>query len=150
MCWIGCLRELAHSSLGEQFLRFSQNYLSWFNHIFLLFDKRNLAFFRLIFLLRSIKVYLCPNIINFDSVDFCERRPEEVICLFWCSVYFASYVSHFLRNQDYGRNYRIKVKIKFFYSDRSSFLWTLREQFAFEHTDPYLNKLTRKTRYTNA
>ena len=22
--------------------------------------------------------YLCPNIINFDSVDFSERRPEEV------------------------------------------------------------------------
>ena len=32
-----------------------------------------------IFLLRSIKAYLCPNIINFDSVDFSEHRPEEVI-----------------------------------------------------------------------
>ena len=34
------------------------------------------------FLLRSIKAYLCPNIINFDSVDFSERRPEEVISFF--------------------------------------------------------------------
>ena len=35
-----------------------------------------------IFLLRSIRAYLCPNIINFDSVDFSERRLEEVISLF--------------------------------------------------------------------
>ena len=25
--------------------------------------------------------------INFDAVDFSERRPEEVISFFWCSVY---------------------------------------------------------------
>ena len=25
--------------------------------------------------------------INFDSVDFSEHRPEEVICFFWRSVY---------------------------------------------------------------
>ena len=36
-------------------------------------------FFRYSLILRSIKAYLCPNIINFDSVDFSERRPEEVI-----------------------------------------------------------------------
>ena len=36
----------------------------------------------LIFLLRSIKAYLCPNMINFDTVDFSERRPEEVISFF--------------------------------------------------------------------
>ena len=29
-----------------------------------------------IFLLRSIKADFCPNIINFDSVDFSGRRPE--------------------------------------------------------------------------
>ena len=38
--------------------------------------------------LRSIKAYLCPNITNFDAVDFSERRPEEVISFFWRSVYF--------------------------------------------------------------
>ena len=43
--------------------------------------RENLVFFQ-IFLLRSIKAYLCPNIINFDSVDFSERRPEEVISFF--------------------------------------------------------------------
>ena len=32
-----------------------------------------------IFLLRNIKAYLGPNMINFDSMDFSERRPEEVI-----------------------------------------------------------------------
>ena len=30
----------------------------------------------LIFLLRSIKAYVCSNMINFDAVDFCEPRPE--------------------------------------------------------------------------
>ena len=53
------------SSPGEQFLRFSKNYLSGFHHIFLLFDARNSCIFQ-IFLLRSIKAYLCPNIIKFD------------------------------------------------------------------------------------
>ena len=34
-----------------------------------------------IFLL-SIKAYFCPNMINFDSMDFSERRLEEVISCF--------------------------------------------------------------------
>ena len=78
--------ELAQSSLGEQFLRFSKNDLPWFNRIFFLFETRKSCVFQ-IFLLRSIKAYLCPNIINFDSVDFNERHPEEVISFFWRSVY---------------------------------------------------------------
>ena len=41
---------------------------------FLLFDRRKCCVLQ-IFLLRSIKAYLCPNIVNFDSVDFSERRP---------------------------------------------------------------------------
>ena len=39
------------------------------------------------FLLRSIKADLCPNMINFDGVDFSECRSEEVISFFWHSVY---------------------------------------------------------------
>ena len=35
----------------------------------------------------SIKAYLCPNIINFDSVDISERRPEEVMFLLTLSVF---------------------------------------------------------------
>ena len=85
--------ELAQSSLGEQCLRFSKNDLSGFHHIFLLFDKRKSGVFQ-IFLLRSSKAYLCPNIINFDRVNFSERRPEEAISFFWCSVYILSvYIS---------------------------------------------------------
>ena len=38
-------------------------------------------------ILKSIQAYLCPNIINFDSMDFSERRPEKVISFFWRSVY---------------------------------------------------------------
>ena len=52
-----------------------------FNRILLLFDTRKSCVFQ-IFLLRGIKAYLCPNIINFDSADFSERRPEEVISFF--------------------------------------------------------------------
>ena len=48
---------------------------------FLLFDARKSCLFQ-IFLLRSIKAYLCANIINFDSVDFSGRRPEKVISFF--------------------------------------------------------------------
>ena len=28
--------------------------------------------------------------INFDAVDFSERRSEEVISFFWCSVYIIN------------------------------------------------------------
>ena len=47
---------------------------------FLLFEARISCVF--LILLRSIKAYLCPNMINFDAVDFSERRPEEVISFF--------------------------------------------------------------------
>ena len=85
MFWIGRLRgpcsELGRWAVSAIF----ENYLLWFNRIFLLFDERRSCVLQ-IFLLRSIKAYLCPNI-NFDSVDFSERRPEEVISFFWRSVY---------------------------------------------------------------
>ena len=94
MFWIGRLRiELAQSSLGEQFQGFSKNALSWFNRIFFLLDARNSCIFQ-IFLLRSIKAYLCPNIINFDGVDFSERRPEEVMFLLTLSVCYLQPFSH--------------------------------------------------------
>ena len=58
-----------------------ENDLPGFHHIFLLFHRTKSCVFQ-IFLLRSIKACLCPNIINFDSVDFSECRPEEVISFF--------------------------------------------------------------------
>ena len=33
-----------------------------------------------------MKAYLCPNIINFDGMDFSEHRPEEVMFLLTRSV----------------------------------------------------------------
>ena len=48
---------------------------------FLFFEARISCVF-LIFLLTSIKAYLCPNMNNFDAMDFSERRPEEVISFF--------------------------------------------------------------------
>ena len=76
---------IAHSSLR---LRWAKNDLLWFNRNFRLFDTINSCVFQ-IFLLRSIKAYLCPNIINFESMDFSDRRPEEVISFFWRSVYVS-------------------------------------------------------------
>ena len=38
------------------------------------------------FLLRSIKAYLCTQLINFDGVNFSERRSEEVMFLLTLSV----------------------------------------------------------------
>ena len=73
--------ELARRAVSAIF----ENYLSGFHRIFLLFDTRKSCVFQ-IFLLRSIKAYLCPNTINFDSVDFSERRPEEVMFLLTLSV----------------------------------------------------------------
>ena len=90
MFWIGCLRE--------QFLRFSKNYLLWFNRILLLFDTKKSFVFQIL-LLRSIKAYFCPNIINFDSMDFSERRPEEVISFFWRSVYLRMTSSQLLKKR---------------------------------------------------
>ena len=52
------------------------------------FERRKSCVFQIfLLLLRSIKACFCPNIINFDSVNFSECRPEEVISFFWRSVY---------------------------------------------------------------
>ena len=60
---------------------------------FLLFEARISCVF-LIFLLRSSKAYSCPYMINFDAVDFSERRPEEVMFLLTLSVHvFVLYPS---------------------------------------------------------
>ena len=79
MFWICCLRgarsELTRWAVSSQtFLKivFRPNFTT-----FLLFDTRKSCLFQ-IFLLRSIKAYLCPNIITFDSLDFSEHRAEEV------------------------------------------------------------------------
>ena len=69
------------SSLGEQFLRFSKTLHFVIKPYFLFFEARISCVF-LTFLLRSIKAYMCPNMITFDAVDFSERRPEEVISFF--------------------------------------------------------------------
>ena len=84
--WIGCLRR-ARSELARWTV--SAIFKKWpfvIKPYFLLFEARISCVF-LILLLRSIKAYLYPNIINFDCVDFSEHCPEEVISFFWRSVY---------------------------------------------------------------
>ena len=86
MFWIGRLRGARSVSSFCDLKKIT----SWFHHIFLLFDTRKSCVFQ-IFLIRSIRDYLCPNI-NFDSVNFSERRPEEVISFFWRSVYVIQFI----------------------------------------------------------
>ena len=79
--WIGQLRgacsELARWAVSVIFEKWV------IKPYFLLFEARISCVFFLIFLLRSIKAYLCPNMINFDAVDFSEHRSEEVISFFF-------------------------------------------------------------------
>ena len=66
-----------------------ENYLLQFLRIFLLFgSSKHLGYF-LDVLNKVIIAILCPNMINFDALDFIECRLEEVISFFWCSVYVA-------------------------------------------------------------
>ena len=57
---------------------------------------------------------MCPNIINFDNVDFSERRPEEVMFLLTLSVdvYFR-----------FSRSFST-----FFFISKSSFLTSVPSQ----------------------
>ena len=83
--WIGHLRG-ARSELAQWAV--SVIFEKWpfvIKPYFLLFEARISSVF-LIFLLRSIKAYLCPNMITFDAVDFSERRPEEAMFLLTLSV----------------------------------------------------------------
>ena len=80
--WIGRLRGARSVSSFCDFRKMTFRDQTVFSH----FEARISCVF-LIFLLRSIKAYLCPNMIKFDAVDFSEHRPEEVISFFWRSVY---------------------------------------------------------------
>ena len=86
MFWIGRLRWARSELARWEFLRCLKNYLTWFNRIFLISNTRKYCVFQ-IFLLGIIQAHLCPNIINFDALDFSERRPEEVMFLLTLSVY---------------------------------------------------------------
>ena len=50
-------------------------------------------------LLRINLPNLCPNMNNFDAVDFSECHSEEVISFFGRSVYNVQVVDHFLSSQ---------------------------------------------------
>ena len=51
------------------------------------FSREKILWFWDILIKEYIKAYLWPNIINFNNVDFSERRPEEVMSFFWRSVF---------------------------------------------------------------
>ena len=84
MFWIGCLRGARSVSSFCDVWKFT---FSRIYSIFFFLTQANLCFHQMS-LLRSIKAYLCPNMINFDLVNFNERRSEEVIGFFWHSMYF--------------------------------------------------------------
>ena len=66
------------SPVGEQFM--------WILRNDRICETQATLFF-LMCLLRTI-LYLCPNMIHFDAVDFSECRSEEVMFLLTLSVYF--------------------------------------------------------------
>ena len=70
----------------EQLLWFLKSDLLWFHPILLLFDSTKHLLFEMS-VVTSTVVKLCPNMIHFDAVEFSECRSEEVISLFWRSVY---------------------------------------------------------------
>ena len=86
MLWTGGLSWRFSASSFCDFFKMTFNLQ--FHRIFLLFDKRNPLIFQMWFIRRTI-AYLCPNMINFDEVDFSDCRSEEVISFFWRSVYIA-------------------------------------------------------------
>ena len=71
---------------GEEFLWFLKNDLLQFHRIFSILAQVHLF----VLLKRSIKAYLCPNMINFDAVDFSERHSKEVISFYWRSEYLQN------------------------------------------------------------
>ena len=83
-------------SIGGLSWRFSGSHFSehWkitfcdFIAFFSFLAKATFWFFQMCFTKRTI-AYLCLNMINFDVVDFSERRSEEVISFFWRSVYLV-------------------------------------------------------------
>ena len=86
MFWIGCVRGARSVSSFCDFRKMTFHDLTAF-FSFLSNVRKSCVFTFQIFLLKSIKAYLCPNIIYLDSLDFSGRHPEEVISFFWCSVY---------------------------------------------------------------
>ena len=76
MFWIGRLRGARSVSSFCDFRKITFRDLTAFSPFW---HKKSCVF--QIFLLRSIKVYLCQNTINFDGLDFSECRPEEVMFL---------------------------------------------------------------------
>ena len=64
--------------LIQQFLK---NYLLRFHGIRLLFDESNPLIFQMCFMMRTI-AYMCPNMIDFDVVDFSECRSNIKVISF--------------------------------------------------------------------
>ena len=80
--WIGCLHGARSVSSFCDFRKMTFRDLTAFSPYW---RKKILCFSDI--LIKEFKAYLCPNITDFDSVDFSECRPEEVISFFWRSVY---------------------------------------------------------------
>ena len=81
LCYIPCPG-------GEQFLWFFKNDLLQFHCILLLFDSSQ-HLFLLLCLVRSTVANLYPIMSHFSALDFGECRSEEVVSLFWRSVYIV-------------------------------------------------------------
>ena len=75
-------RRFSASSFCDFWKVTFSNFITFFS-----FTAKEIFKFVLMCVIRRIIAYLCLNMINFDAVDFSERRSEEVISFFWRSVY---------------------------------------------------------------
>ena len=77
-CWMFGAGGPFVEAVSRQFLWFLLPDILRFHWTFLLFDKSNPLIFQMCFYEDNL-AYLCPNIINFNVVDFREHCSEEVI-----------------------------------------------------------------------
>ena len=81
--WIGCLHGACSVS---SFCHFQKITLLRFHHIFLPFDTSKPLCFQMFCVKEYIKAYQCPNMINFDRVNFSEGCSQEVYGVYFVVV----------------------------------------------------------------
>ena len=84
--WMFWIDGLSWRFSASSFCDFEKSPFAISSHFSPFLLKQTLIF-QMCFIRRTI-AYWCLNMLNFDAMDFSERRSEEVISFFWRSVYF--------------------------------------------------------------
>ena len=115
-----CLRQTPRPR-GEQFLWFLKTDFCDFN-AFSPFRLKQTFLFMYMCLIRITIDNLCPNMINFDAVDFSECRSEEVIRFYWHIYIYTGWprknatltINNFKKTRDRIKKLCALLRIKFF------------------------------------